>query len=481
MPAIADFLRRNESRTLEFKQDLSSPERVLKAIVAFANTTGGTLVVGITDERQAIGLANAATEEERLANLIANGIEPAFSPDFQVVTERGRDFLVVRVPRFPGMFYVRQEGAEQGVYLRHGSTNRRATPEQRAELQRQAQAGTFDSQVCVPATLADFDQEAARRVFEAAGHELTTAKMETLHLLERSGDTWLPTNAAIILFGTAAARARCFPDARVQAARFAGTTKAEFLDQLEPENRGVSIMAALDEVPRFVRRNTRTASRITGETLRRQDIPEYSAVALREVLVNALAHADYSRHGMTIKVAVYSNRIEVENPGGWPLGLSEEDFRNGVSRARNPVIAGVLHKLTIMENWGSGFERIETDAREHGYPLPQWEDKGTVLRAKLLPHPELRIPVGEEVAVTPDVTANVTANVTENFSANERQQWFMQQIARGVNVRPNALSERFGVTERTAKRDIAALQDAEKIVFVGSTKTGRYILLTKDE
>ena len=113
------------------------------------------------------------------------------------------------------------------------------------------------------------------------------------------------------------------------------------------------------------------------------------AIALREVLVNALAHADYSRHGRTIKVALFSNRIEVENPGGWPLGLGEEDFRNGVSRARNPVIVGVLHKLTIMENWGSGFERIETDARQLGYALPLWEDKGTVLRAKLLPHSAL--------------------------------------------------------------------------------------------
>ena len=129
MPAIADFLRRNESRTLEFKQDLSSPERVLRAIVAFANTTGGTLVVGITDARQPLGLPSAATEEERLANLIATGIEPAFSPDFQVVAENSLDYLVVRVPRFPSVFYVRQEGPEQGVYLRHGSTNRRATPD----------------------------------------------------------------------------------------------------------------------------------------------------------------------------------------------------------------------------------------------------------------------------------------------------------------------------------------------------------------
>ncbi len=259
----------------------------------------------------------------------------------------------------------------------------------------------------------------------------------------------------------------------MQAARFAGATKAEFLDRLEPDERGVSIMAALDAVPRFVRRNTRTASRITGETLRRQDVPEYSAVALREVLVNALAHADYSRHGMTLKVAVFNNRIEVENPGGWPLGLSEKDFRNGVSRARNPVIAEVLHKLTIMENWGLGFERIETDAQQLGYVLPVWEDKETVLRVRLMPHPALSHPIDEKTGVSTNVTANVTAN--------ERQEWFLQQIARGINVRPAMMSEQFGVTERTAKRDIAALQDAELIVFVGSTKTGRYMLLTPQQ
>ncbi|WP_151086844.1 RNA-binding domain-containing protein [Hymenobacter baengnokdamensis] len=471
MPAIADFLRRNESRTLEFKQDLSSPDRVLRAIVAFANTTGGTLVVGISDDRQPLGLVDAAMEEERLANLIANGIEPAISPDFQVVPEAGQNFLVVRVPRFPGVFYVKREGATEGVYVRHGSTNRRASPDQLTELHRQAQVGTFDSQICAGASLADFDQSSARQLFAAAGLALTPAKMETLGLLTRSDDTWLPTNGAIILFGTPAARARCFPDSRVQAARFAGPTKAEFLDQLEPDNQGVSILAALEEVPRFVRRNTRTASRITGATLRRQDVPEYSAVALREVLVNALAHADYSRHGMTIKVAIFSNRIEVENPGGWPLGLSEEDFRNGVSRARNPVIAGVLHKLTIMENWGSGFERIETDAQKLGYLLPTWEDKGSVLRAKLMPHPDPQIPTGDEFTLTSDVIVNVRVN--------ERQQWFMDRLADGYLAKAEDIAHKFDVTDRTARRDISQLQEMDLIGFMGSFKTGRYVLLKK--
>ena len=426
-------------------------------------------MVGITDDRQPLGLPNAATEEERLANLIATGIEPAISPDFQVISEASRNFLVVRVPRFPGVFYVKREGATEGVYVRHGSTNRRASPDQLAELHRQAQVGTFDGQVCAGAILADFDQTAARRVFAGVGVALPPAKMETLGLLVRSDDTWLPTNGAIILFGSPTARARCFPDARVQAARFAGPTKAEFLDQLAPDDQGVAILAALEEVPRFVRRNTRTASRITGETLRRQDVPEYSAVALREVLVNALAHADYSRHGMTIKVAIFSNRIEVENPGGWPLGLSEEDFRNGVSRARNPIIAGVLHKLTIMENWGSGFERIETDAQQLGYVLPTWEDKGSVLRAKLLPHPNPQIPTGDEFTLTSAVRVNVIVN--------DRQQWFMDRLSDGYLSKAEDIANKFGVTDRTARRDISQLQEMDLIGFMGSFKTGRYVLL----
>lgn len=93
-----------------------------------------------------------------------------------------------------------------------------------------------------------------------------------------------------------------------------------------------------------------------------------------------------------------------------------------------------------------------------------------MLRARLPPHPALSLSTDEGMGASTNVTANVTAN--------ERQEWFLQQIARGINVRPAMMSAQFGITERTAKRDIAALQDAELIVFVGSTKTGRYLLLT---
>jgi predicted HTH transcriptional regulator len=394
--------------------------------------------------------------------------------------------LLIRVPRFPGPFYLRAEGPDEGVYLRLGSTNRRATESQREEMRRLASAQAFDERPCLGASLEDLDADAAHRAFTEVGREVGPADLETLKLVVRHGDDRIPSNGGIILFGTGEARGRCFPEARFRCARFLGADKAEILDRLDPPE---SVLGALDEVSRFIRRNTRLASRIEG--MRRQDVPEYPTVALREVLANAVAHADYSLRGMPLRVQIYDDRLEVENPGGWPIGFSEEDFKDGISRVRNPVIARVLHELEIIEGWGSGYERVRADCRAGGYTLPVWREAGPVLRVRFTPHSEvvrepMRLVVpsatGEE---GPDVGVNVGVNVGEdvgvnpvtNSGANDRQRWFLEQVGKGANVKAQAIAERFGVAVRTAERDITALRDAELVAFVGAPKTGRYVLL----
>ena len=104
--------------------------------------------------------------------------------------------------------------------------------------------------------------------------------------------------------------------------------------------------------------------------MRRQDIPEYPQVALREVLVNAVAHADYSLTGMRIRVAIYADRMEIESPGMLPSGMTLDDLKAGVSRIRNRVIARVLRELELFEEWGTGYHRIMEDCRAGGYPVP---------------------------------------------------------------------------------------------------------------
>lgn len=141
-----------------------------------------------------------------------------------------------------------------------------------------------------------------------------------------------------------------FPFAEVRCARFAGTTRAEFIDRLEIEG---GILAAINEVPKFIRRNTKMAGKFGA--MKRHDIPEYPTNGIREALINALVHANYEIAGTRIFVAIYEDKLEIQNPGIMPPGMSIEQFKAGVSRIRNPVIASVFKELKLIEEWGSGY------------------------------------------------------------------------------------------------------------------------------
>ena len=114
------------------------------------------------------------------------------------------------------------------------------------------------------------------------------------------------------------------------------------------------------EMEKQVRQNLR--HEVGGERIIAKgprDIPEYPPVAMREALINTIAHTDYSLRGMQIMLAIYSNRLELQNPGTPPFGMTLKDLENGISRIRNPVIARVLRELEHMETWGSGYKRIK--------------------------------------------------------------------------------------------------------------------------
>ncbi len=144
------------------------------------------------------------------------------------------------------------------------------------------------------------------------------------------------------------------------------------------------LLAAIDEVPKFIRRNTRMAAEI--KNIRRRDITEYPMIAVREALLNALLHSDYSMQGSRILVAIFSDRLDITNPGMLPLGITLEDFKNGVSSVRNKIIAKVFEKMELVEQWGSGYKRIMDICTTEGYPEPKWEEFGSAVRVTFYPH-----------------------------------------------------------------------------------------------
>ena len=454
---IKKLLRKKEGRTLEFKRDLSSLPPILRTLVAFTNTAGGTVVVGRDDDGALRGVGDAKTDEERLVNAVAEGITPILLPDIEAVRVGGKELLVVRVARWPGPFFLKREGEVKGVYVRLGSSNRRADAAMREELERASRRLAFDELPCVGAEFDDIDEVAIEKAFSATGRVISHAELDTLGVVTRYGESLIPSNGGIILFGTAEARRRFFDDARIRCARFAGSDKAEFLDRLDLEG---SVLSALDDVPKFIRRNTRMAARIEG--LRRQDMPEYPPVSIREALVNAVVHTDYAQRGSQIMVSVFSDRLVIQNPGMMPFGMTIEDFKSGVSRIRNPVIARVFRELDLMEEWGSGYRRISDDCKAGGYPTPDWQELASVVRVEFRPHPEIE--------------SDVPVNLPRGLELSDRQTWFLSQIASGAQLRATDMAVKFGVAETTARRDIAALKQLGLIEFHGALKTGAYRL-----
>ena len=458
---IADIIKGKEGKTLEFKRDLSSFKPIMKTLVAFANTAGGVLVIGREDNGTIIGLDDVLQAEESIASAIADSIMPAMMPDIEIVTFETKELLLIKVAHWSGPFYLRTEGPDDGVYVRLGSTNRKAGQEILAELHRTKRRVSFDQEPCTEISEDDLDMVKAVSVFNSVNRRIDKHKLESLGLVVPYAGRKTVSNGCIILFGKEKHRNRFFPDARVSCARFIGTDKSQFIDRLDIEG---GILDAVKNVPRFIRRNTRLFSKI--ESFKREDIPAYPELAVREVLVNALVHSDYSLTGMRILVAIYSNRMEIQNPGMLPFGITLEDFKAGVSKVRNRVIARIFRELGLMEEWGSGYKRVVNACSAGGYPEPEWSELGAAVRVVFYPH---RATVENE-------TLDVPVYDPVNVSVNDRQKWFLKQIGKNIKVSSSHIAAHWHVSQKTAKRDIADLKQKGLIEFSGAPKNGNYRL-----
>ena len=368
------ILRSPESKTVEFKRDLTSPDGVLPTIVAFANSAGGVLVVGVEDgTRRVVGSTSPLADEEKLASLIADRIEPRLVPDIAIVPWRRTQLLVVNVQLSPLRPHrVRLGSRASTVYVRLGSTNREADAQLIGQLQREAEGVSFDESPLGHLPASAVDLAAVRRAF--AGRRTITAKdLKTLRLVTRHQGRDVPTVAGIVLFGRD--RIRTVPDAWIQAGRFAGVDRTDIIDTATFEG---PPLAELDHVMQFIRRHTSNA--ITIEGLARTEQPEYPLQAVREALVNAVAHADYSQLGAPIRVSIFADRLEIESPGVMPYGLTIDDVRLGLSRLRNHAIARVMNELELVEQWGSGIPRMTRACREAGLAEPEFIEAAGRLR-----------------------------------------------------------------------------------------------------
>lgn len=388
---INEILKNEEGKTLEFKENLLSIQGILKTIVAFANTSGGIIVIGVEDKtKKIVGVSNPLAEEERLTNAISDSIAPLIIPDIELHTYRKKQLLVIHVHHIAGPFYLKSVGPEKGVYIRLGSTNRVVNEEMLHALKDYSRNIVYDEIPNTQSTPDDLDWDVIDELFKQANKKVTNKSAHSIGLLTDHGSKEFPTHGAVILFGIN--RLKNFPDALIRCVRFIGDHK-EILDQITIDT---YLPLAIEEAIKFVRRNTSMRG-VLKDGLAREDIPQYPPIAIREALINAVVHADYTLKGMNITVALYDDRIEITNPGMLPFGFTIEKALAGYSRVRNRVIAKVFHHLNWIEQWGIGIGRILHECELRGLKQPLFQELDDRFRVTIYAGPNRKQNVHEWV------------------------------------------------------------------------------------
>ena len=353
-----------EGKTLEFKRDLSSPTGPLRTIVAFANSAGGRLVIGVDDDGGVAGVADPLAEAERVASLIDDRISPQLVPAIDLVTLDGRTVLVVDVPlstRRPHC--MTRQGPEAGVYVRLGPTTRRADPALVAELERNARGIAFEDLPEPRATLDDIDLAV---LSELRGRPTDAHDLLALGLAVAQGGEIVPTYAGIL--AACPDPTRFLPSAWVQCGRLRGPSGTDIFDQIEIHG---PMPLAVDRAVDFLLKHAYKTA-VFGR-VRRRDVYSIPVEPVREVIVNALVHAGYAERGTPIRIGFYDDRIQVDSPGLLLPGMTTDTMRR-VSRLRNPALARVFREAGIMEQWGTGVQRVFEQIAEAGLPEPLIEE-----------------------------------------------------------------------------------------------------------
>lgn len=358
------YLDEPESRRLEFKERFPKSDQLSRTAIAFANGAGGKIVLGVKDSpRQIIGIDEGKLFEleERINNSVFDQCLPAIVPEVYLQSVSGKTLLVVEI--FPGSnkpFYLKSKGKRNGTYIRIGSTNRKASLEMIEELERQKRKISFDSLPIYEISENDIDLNRFEKEFKKkSGKRIKGSVLKNLGLLHTERKKNYPRNAALLL-SDYQTRKQYLPYAKIECARFKGVERKVFLDQVTIDE---PIFASIEPCMAFIKKNIALGSTI-GE-IYREDRWEYPLEAVREALINAVIHRDYSILGSDIKVAIYDDMLEITSPGPLPDLLSFEELGTGRSEIRNRVLAPIFKDMKLIEAWGSGIQKIKTELKDY--------------------------------------------------------------------------------------------------------------------
>lgn len=438
----------HENLITEFKRDWVDGAK--RTAVAFANTDGGVIYLGVEDDGTPIGVPDADESMRRATQAIADGIHPDLMGFTSVETEHMNDVPVVAVHIQRGTnrpYYLADKGIRPaGVYVRSGAASIPASESAIVDMIRQTAGDSFEDAVSLQQTLTF---TAAELAFPNTGLAFTEATQRTLGLRADDGRY---TNLAWLLSD------QC--TVSIKAAAFADDDKETFLNRQEFSG---SLLTQFNQVNEFINRHNTVVSH-TGDDMRRVDDYDYTPLVLREALLNLIVHRDYGLSGPSL-VSVFADRMEFLNLGGLPGRFTREDMMNGISAQRNPKLANVFYRLRLVEAYGTGIRRIMGDYRD-SKEQPSFHITDHTFRLVLPKHASSHATAhGHDAAASHDTE--------QPLSPNERM---VLDYARnhGVITRRQAQALT-GLSQGSAYQIIASLAGRGMLARTGKARSTRYM------
>ncbi|MBN2221279.1 MAG: putative DNA binding domain-containing protein [Vallitaleaceae bacterium] len=329
-----------ESDTVELKETLT--KSVIKEIVAFTNTYGGKVYIGIADDGSVVGVTNPKKDIETLSSMIRDGIVPSilYYVSVQEITLDEKKVILVEVQRGDGKpYYISDKGMKpSGVYRRLGNTS---VPVSEDDLRKMI----IDNHGITYESTRSFNQELTfhylTNELEAVGLSFEDRHLKSLDMIDKDG---LYNNLALLLSD------QC-PHI-IKVAVFADDDKFHFQHRQEFDG---SVLKQMKEGYRFLEMQNHIEVEYQG--LERIDLYDYHPLALREGLLNAILHRDYSMGG-SIFINMYASFCEFISMGKLPGGLELDDIMEGVSKPGNEKLAGIFYRLKWIEAYGTGIAKI---------------------------------------------------------------------------------------------------------------------------
>ncbi len=330
-----------ENSNLEFKRELT--DAIVKEIIAFCNTTGGTIILGYDDNGKVVGLKDAKSDLDRLSSKINDSIEPSvnFLISSRIEIEENKEIIVVEVLRGTNKpYYIRSKGmTTEGVFVRLGATVQHATKETIKEMIIESSGVSFEKNISINQDLTFIY---ADKTFKKKNISFGDIEKKNLKLIN---DDNKYTNLALLISD------QC--PYSIKVARYKDNTKSEFLDSKEFSDE--SILSQFENAYEYLMMNNRMSSKING--MERIDEYEYPKNSLRELLCNVITHRDYEINGSNL-IHIFNDKIEFLSLGGLVSGLTIEDIKLGSSSSRNPNLVNIFHRLNFVEAYGTGIPRM---------------------------------------------------------------------------------------------------------------------------